>query len=508
MPSPREYGEFVRPYVEPDFGATDADAQLPLLSKIGRGPVGHGVVPEVVTDEDGGYSFALVDDETGEVVMRSPNLAAGRVSVTADPAKPVPGETVQVTFHIKRSDASEDYTVLVPSGIQGTRFYFVEDTVAVAEDGVYSFPLGTLNYYGRVEWEDKPEPRVNDCVVFPTSDGIVFSTIEALESDQVVATSQTTLAAPVLSIGDDGYFYVNGESTGVVAKGDKGDDGSQGPAGKDGKDGKDGEKGERGAKGDEGDKGDKGDDGLPALLKIGSVTETTQPQAMVTRTNAYTNEWSIDLGLPRGADGKSVNVQGGIYDLADLPDFDDTEVNSAFVVFDEDDNRYDLYIRGFDPVIAEKGGPWTVVEDFQGLQGYGIRLLPKILIPVTGDEVRITIEEAQTQVVPSKGIQDGDLALDRHGIIGVFSSARDGSGDYVVTYASTLFPHVESPKLLESDCLVDDIRVTVNDLIVALGQAQVLAYDLPSRLAETCSCSDMRLAVNEIIVALQSQGIL
>ena len=74
----------------------------------------------------------------------------------------------------------------------------------------------------------------------------------------------------VWTIGDDGYWYLNGEKTDYYAlgtqgaqgekgeKGDKGDKGDQGDQGEKGDKGDKGDQGDQGEKGDKGDKGDKG----------------------------------------------------------------------------------------------------------------------------------------------------------------------------------------------------------------------------------------------------------
>lgn len=69
-----------------------------------------------------------------------------------------------------------------------------------------------------------------------------------------------------------------------------------------------------------------------------------------------------------GVDGKSIVINAEVKEVADLPDFDITEVGSAYVVDDKDD-QHDLYIRGVEAVATEDGGPWTIIEDWQGVKG-------------------------------------------------------------------------------------------------------------------------------------------
>ena len=103
----------------------------------------------------------------------------------------------------------------------------------------------------------------------------------------------------------------------------------------------------------------------------------------------------------------------------------------------DDDNRFDLYIRGFEPIIAEDGGPWTVVEDWQGVQGFSVRYLVSLAIPSEG-VLRIPANTATTAFQDSRFIIDGDLAIDKAGTVGIIGSSVDDSGDYTITKIGTL----------------------------------------------------------------------
>ncbi|MBP5574518.1 MAG: leucine-rich repeat protein [Bacilli bacterium] len=79
--------------------------------------------------------------------------------------------------------------------------------------------------------------------------------------------------SPVITIGQDGFWYIDGVNTNVKAqgeqgpqgeKGDKGDTGDQGPQGNQGS------QGEQGPKGDQGDAGQKGEDGTSVLTGNGA----------------------------------------------------------------------------------------------------------------------------------------------------------------------------------------------------------------------------------------------
>ena len=102
----------------------------------------------------------------------------------------------------------------------------------------------------------------------------------------------------------------------------------------------------------------------------------------------------------------------------------------------DNDNRFDLYIRGFEPIIAEDGGPWTVIEDWQGIQGFSVRYLVSLTIPSEG-VLRIPANTATTAFQDSRSIIDGDLAIDRAGTVGIIGSSVDNSGDYTVTKIGT-----------------------------------------------------------------------
>lgn len=410
-----------RPYIEPDYIASEADDQLPLLSTVGRGPRGAGLSIGNLVNEDGEFSFGIYSDLTGEQVMQTPNLSAGRIYVSAKPEEPVAGETVVMDIQVKQGGASSHYQVPIPAGSTGSRIFIASTEL---EDGgkghAYQVQVSDLMVYGMKNqgWSNWPTPRVNDVVVFKASGKIGFGTIETVQDGMVVFTSQV-LFDPLahVSIGEDGNWEIDGTDTGVAAQGPRGEQGPAGP---------------------KGDKGDKGDpDGLPARMTVGSVTEGDKPAFTVHLADETTNTYSINVTLPKGDDGRSINVNGGIYKLPDLPSFDDTPVNDAFIVNDyeeSEDHRYDLYIRGKEPVIAEEGGPWTVVEDWQGVQGFSTRVLTGYSID-PDEAIRITKEDAETAFTPHIGILDGDLCTDGR-YLGIIGSAMDDSGDYTVTFVA------------------------------------------------------------------------
>ena len=437
----KEYGEPHRRYIDPDRLAGECDDQLPLVSKVGRGPRGHGVTPRVRTDQPGEYVVEFVDDVTGEVVLSTANLSAGEITITVDEGhSPVAGETVMATIHVRLGDETHDYSLPIPSGATGSIFFEVDGEVPPTKDGTYRVDIGRLASWGNLNRPSRPVPRVNDMVVFSTPTGFAFGTIEMVGNGQVVFTSRTGFELPEFGVTEDGHMTVNGEDTGVSVVGPEGPQGPKGDPGEDGRDGARGPKGDPGDPGEDGEPGAKGDPGLPANMVVRSVTETEQPTVTMQRTDVSTNTYSLDFGLPRGADGKGIDIQGGVYKIANLPDFDSTPVNRAFVVSDYEearDYRYDLYIRGVEPVIAEEGGPWTVIEDWQGMPGFSMRYLVNMEID---ESAPIQVAEAlvDNTFKPSAHIADGDLVLDDHGRLGVVGSAADNNGYVTVAYVAKL----------------------------------------------------------------------
>lgn len=429
-----------RPYIEPDFTATECDDQLPAISTIGRGPRGRGItIAGVEVDEDT-FKFSIVEDENGETIYQTPNLSAGVIKVSAKPERPVAGETVVIDFTVTRDGKSTVTHIPIPAGSTGSRIFMCSVDLGrpMGEGYAYQTDISTLMHYGRnnSQWKSMPTPRVNDIVIFTLDGRLAFGTIEAVEGGKAIFTSQVDFdVLQSLEIDDSGNWVIGGVPTGKPARGPKGDKGDPGEDGRDGAPGPQGKDGLRGPQGPQGTAGAPGKDGKPAIMEIGKVEETKTPTVKITRTDAIGNKFTVDFGLPRGADGKSVDIQGGIYTIDQLPAFDDTPVNRAFIVKD-DDNRSDLYIRGLEPIIAEDGGPWTVVEDWQGIQGFSVRYLVSLTIPSEG-VLRIPANTATTAFQDSRFIIDGDLAIDKAGTIGIIGSSVDNSGDYTVTKIGT-----------------------------------------------------------------------
>ena len=445
-----------RVYVEPDYAANDCDVQLPLVSAIGKGERGNGIIVKADDDGLGGFSFKLLDEETGEVVLQSPDLSAPNVSVRPVMHRPTAGEAVPIIFRVERGRSVAEYAVTIPAGSTGSLIYLYDGVVDASIDGTYRLDVDDLTVYGKSAFPSKPDPRQNDVVFFRYREGLAFGTIEAVENGSAVFTCRTMIPWPKVSVSRSGDVLIDGEDVGVNIMGPKGDEGRRGDPGKPAvmlignvssapkpsaevhlSNAAENEytidlKLQRGEKGL---KGDKGADGKDTRLSVGNVSETSQPMASVRIVNAEKNEYAIDFGFPRGADGRSVNINGGIYKTKDLPSFDDTPINDAFIV-DDGDGRYDLYIRAIDPVIASEGGPWTVVEDWQGIQGFSMRRL-KAPHKLSDAPLEFSKDELEDYLVPTKDVLDGDLVVDDDLCLGVVSSAFDQSGTYVVTRVSS-----------------------------------------------------------------------
>lgn len=262
-------------YREPDMNSFSCDDQLPLISSIGRGPKGSGITAKLLKDTDTEFIFSLVDDETGEQVFQSPNLAPAIVSVNAPKHTPIAGENYPITFSMRRGIDVSEYTVDIPSGAQGSLIYCLEDPIhlnstsenensgmwfklANLGDTTFRTTIDHLLIYGEHDWNGKPIPRVNDIIFCPYyaekqdgySIGVSFGTIEAVENGTVVWTARTFVPSSDIELSENGTWVINGKDSGFIAKGEKGDTGPQGQQGAQGPQGIQGIQGPQGEKGD------------------------------------------------------------------------------------------------------------------------------------------------------------------------------------------------------------------------------------------------------------------
>lgn len=351
--------------MEPKFDhVEERHHELPLVSTIGTGPRGRGVYPVTLVDSNGEFVFALKDDITNQVIWESSNLSAGVISVEDNVVK------------VRQGGSVHEYPLEISEPEAGSRIYLQDAALTRSLDDTYVVPEADLRIYNQSRWPSKPAVRPNDIVFAHIQeigiDYMVFGTVEAVEviSDvrSVVFTARTFIPMPVPTMGENGHWYVDGIDTGVAAQGPKGDPGEDGhsPVITGAKVDKvsflyaDGVQiariadGAKGDKGDKGKKGDRGDTGIQGPRGYQGLQGDPGPQG------------------PPGRDGFSFDLQPGVYTINDLPPFDDTPIGTAFCVSDWDESMdpvNDLYVRGIEPVIAEEGGPWSVVEDWYG-KGY------------------------------------------------------------------------------------------------------------------------------------------
>lgn len=437
---PYHYGYEADYLEDPDYIANDTRHQLPLLSNIGRGPRGAGIKIKVNKGADGSYKLDFVNDLTNETLATTPNLDPGYFTITSTTHPSVDGESrIMHVFWIHGAER-KSWDIPIPAGAHGSRLYLSAKEFTWKSDLTYQTTVDDLIHYGKNNWPSKPAPRPNDIVCFVYKGGkeyrtLAFGTIEAVEKGQVVFTSRTSINIPIPSIGKNGHWYVDGVDTGVTAQGPKGDKGDTGPRGLTGA------QGPKGATGKAGAQGPKGDDGKDAQIEIGTVTTLapTMPASVSAERDPKTNVTTLNFGIPEGAAGKAINIRGGIWEYEFLPPFDDTPINDAFIVYDGD-KQFDLYVRGQYPVQAELGGPWTVVENWQGRPGSSVRymLAPKILFTEIGEELEISTAEAESVFAYYDYLADDDLVIDSRGTVGIISSAEDNSGTYVITTVGTI----------------------------------------------------------------------
>lgn len=449
-------------YVDAGILGDNYDAPLPTLSTIGRGPRGIGITAKILQDDNLGFRFGVFDDETGELLFTSPNIGGPYITIDKPDHSPVPGEVTHCYVNVHQNDRLYTYDIEVPPGAVGSRVYILPDVVTETSDKTYSTNENNLYIDGLKNWKfhysdhpvdsgkwgtgSKPRVRVNDMIIFKIklnsgSTVLSFGIVEAVEDELVVFTTRMHVTLPVPSIGSDGHWYIDGEDTGVSAKGIKGDKGDPGPQGPKGEQGKQGERGPQGYT------GKNGLDGRDAKVTIGNVT--TVPNgvgaSVTTFYDTSTNTTTLNFGLPEGPAGRAIEIQSGIWYTDTLPNYDDTPLNYAYIVYDGD-RQFDLYIRGRQPIVAEQGGPWTVVEDWQGRPGTGLRVLvsPYMLDDEEGSTISIPAAEANLAFKPSDLISDGDTVIDINGNIGTISSSEDNNGAYEVTNTGKLYLSVNT----------------------------------------------------------------
>ena len=186
-----------------------------------------------------------------------------------------------------------------------------------------------------------------------------------------------------LSINDKGEWCINGQSTGVSAKGQKGDKGDKGDPGVAGAKGDKGDKGDpgvagaKGDKGDKGDKGPKGDKGDSPKITIGD-----------------NGNWFID--------GKDTNISAK------------PKNGSVNCMIDEDGGFVYLTFFGEDGKALNNGNPITFMLESARLTSMVLvpeavyQGFPAIEFPLTSN----SFNEVDAKATPSKS-DDGDKFLEK-----------------------------------------------------------------------------------------------
>lgn len=417
--------------MEPKFDhVEERHHELPLVSTVGTGPRGRGVYPVTLVDSNGEFMFALKDDITNQVIWESSNLSAGVISVEDNVVK------------VRQGGSVHEYPLDISEPEAGSRIYLQDAALTRSLDDTYVVPEADLRIYNQSRWPSKPAVRPNDIVFAhiqePGTDYMVFGTVEAVEviSDvrSVVFTARTFIPMPVPTMGSDGHWYVDGIDTGVAARGPKGDPGEDGhsPVITGDKVGAistlyaDGVQIARitdGLRGPQGRKGDKGKKGDPGIQGPRGYTGGPGPQG------------------PPGRDGFSFDLQPGVYKIEDLPPFDDTPIGTAFCVSDWDETMdpvNDLYVRGIEPVIAEEGGPWSVVEDWYG-KGYVVTPVNYVCRVVENKDYSISWLDGSfvyTVTLNGRPLKDELYHVEVESTIGDFEVEKE-DGKFRISYDNT-----------------------------------------------------------------------
>ena len=471
-------------YLEPDILGSESDAALPIISTLGAGPQGRGIYAQPWSNPSlGQWGFAIYSDDTNEVLAQSPNLLPGHIAVEQDKHHMVAGEPNILHIHYFRDGNEHIEDIVLNPGSDGTRIYFNPNIVTDWDPDDVSTHTRLLHFSELDKCDpcanhhSLPDPRVDDIVIgFATNKNACYLTIGIIEFSNLdhdpnydydaIYVIHTVYPWLLPVVGENGNWFYNGQDLGIKAqgpKGDKGDPGktpevsikggswyidgidtgwpSQGPRGPEGHtpavgangnwyvDGRDTGYSSKGIKGDPGPEGP-----MPRL--------TIDPK---------TGNWLIngeDSGFnARGEDGFAFDLQYNYYVLGkdELPDYDNAPYGYAFVVYDEDpelaENRFDLYYKGRVPVASEDGGPWVVVENWQGRTGYPY--VPSVIQDEDGNNVLHWETDSPKQDQPA------DVPL--------------------ITSYNDLIDKPETPKIngveIKESTVFSDIKPSYNDLV-------------------------------------------
>lgn len=209
-----------RPYIEPDWQAHAAGHQLPVLSTIGRGPRGDGLLLGNFELTDSYFSFDIISDVTGEVINHIGPLPTGELEV-----RQIGEDAVIISNQLDHDEDGDPYvkkvrtTIPLPKAEPGSRIYTKGDSVERTADDVYYMSASDLVYFDTRRVGDLPDPRTWDFVIFKAydNDGDYLMFGEVFDADD---PDSLTVAA-----------HMNIPIANLM--------GEQGPAGQDGADGQD-----------------------------------------------------------------------------------------------------------------------------------------------------------------------------------------------------------------------------------------------------------------------------
>ena len=312
---------------------------------------------------DGEFVFELIDDETGETVLTSPNIAPPAITFEDASSDGV----ARLRIRVKHGKDVTDQVIDIPNGQDGANIFICGKSLTPEMNKIYNgLPKHTLTSNSPSEFVSTnadnaspylPEPRNNDVVIAADASGFYLGIIVNTASEHVDVLFKTYCKFPVPTIGENGNWYIYGDDTGHKSRPD---------------------------------------------FSIGKVEEADAPTASLVPTD---DGYALNLGLVRGQRGKAIQIKSGVYTPDTLPSYAVAEDGDAYIV-DDGDGRFDLYVAGEKPSPTNKG--WTVVEDWQGSQGNSVCYADAVSTSngATGTIVKAALKGDKPKV--------NDLVLDRN----------------------------------------------------------------------------------------------
>ena len=139
-----------------DPAACIGGERIPIHSTLGRGPRGFGNIASVTKEDESTFIIQFNNDETQELLFVSPNLHAGKITVTKNE------EDHTITLWLTRGESTTELcTVSLPQGDQGSRVipHNTNMPIHTTPEYIYEFPFDEL------VWTGEPEPRIWDVVL-------------------------------------------------------------------------------------------------------------------------------------------------------------------------------------------------------------------------------------------------------------------------------------------------------------------------------------------------------